>query len=92
MRIFLGLCKDLDIPVVEDKTEKGACIVLMGVTLDSIKMEARQPQDKLDCCLLLVLEYLARSHIMVSQLESLTELLNFACQVVAPGRPFLRRL
>ncbi len=92
MRIFLGLCKDLDIPVVEDKMEKGACIVFLGVTLDSIKMEARLPQDKLDHCLLLVREYPARSHITVSQLESLTGLLNFACRVVARGRPFLRRL
>ncbi len=83
------ICKDLGIPVVEEKTEKGACIVFLGVTLDSIKMEARLLQDKLDHCLLLVREYLARSHIMVSQLESLTGLLNFACRVLAPGRPFL---
>ncbi len=44
-------------------------------------MEARIPQDKLD-----------KSHILLSQMESLTGLLNFACRVVAPGRPFLRRL
>ncbi len=56
LRIFLGICKDLGIPVVEDKTVKGACIVFLGVTLDSIKMEARLPQDKLDHCLLLVRE------------------------------------
>ncbi len=92
LRIFLGLCKNLGIPVVEDKMDKGACIVFLGMTLDSIKMETRLPQDKLDCCLPLVQEYLARSDITVSQLESLTGLLNFACRVVAPGRPFLRRL
>ncbi len=37
LRIFLGLCKDLGIPVVENKTEKGACIVFLGMTLDSTK-------------------------------------------------------
>ncbi len=92
LRIFLGLCKDLGIPVVEDKMEKGACIIFLGVTLDSIKMEGRLPQDKLEHCLLLVREYLARSHNMVSQLENLNGLLNFACRVVAPGKHFLRRL
>ncbi len=92
LKIFLGLCKDLGIPVIEDKMDKGACIVFLSMTLDSIKMEARLPKDKFDHCLLLVWAYLARSHIMVSQKESLTVLLNFACWVVAPGRPFLRRL
>ncbi len=79
LKIFLGLCKDLGIPVVEDKMEKGACIAFLGVTLDSIKMEANLPQDKLNRCLLLARTYQVRSHIMLNQLESLTELLNFAC-------------
>ncbi len=43
-------------PVVVDKTEKGACIAFLGITLDTIKMEARLPQDKLDKCLALVKE------------------------------------
>ncbi len=64
LKIFLGLCKDLDILVVDNKMKKGACIVFLSVTLDSIKMEARLPQDKLDHCLLLVRTYLARNHIM----------------------------
>ncbi len=62
------------------------------MTLDSIKMEARLPQDKLEHCLIIVRTYLARINIKVSQLESLTGLLNFTCHVVAPGSPFLRRL
>ncbi len=92
LKTFLGLCKNFGIPVVEEKTEKGACIAFLGVTLDTVKMEARLPQDKHDRCLLLIRTYKGRSHISVSQLESLTGLLNFTCQVVAPGRPFLRRL
>ncbi len=56
-KIFLGLFKDLGIPVVEEKTEKGACIAFLGVGLDTVKMEARLPQDKLDQCPLLVRTY-----------------------------------
>ncbi len=89
---FLGLCGYLCVPVVSDKMEKGACIALLGVTLDTIKMEARLPLDKLDKYLTLVKNYRCQSHISVSQLESLTGLLNFTCRVVTPGRTFLRRL
>ncbi len=75
-----------------EKTEKGNCIAFLGVTLDTIRMEARLPRDKLDKCLGLVMSYKDRKHISIIQLESLTGLLNFACRVVVPGRPFLRRL
>ncbi len=37
---FLGLCDYLGVPVVADKTEKGAGIAFLGVTLNTIKMEA----------------------------------------------------
>ncbi len=60
-------------------TEKGACIAFL-------------PHDKLEKYLGLVQTYKSQTHISVSQLESLTGLLNFAGQVVAPGRPFLQRL
>ncbi len=54
LKTLLGLCDDLGIPVIEDKMEKGPCIVLLGMTLDTFKMEARLSQDKLDRCLTLV--------------------------------------
>ncbi len=62
------------------------------MTLDTVKMEARLLQHKLKQYQLLVRMYQDRYHIMVSQLESLTGLFNVACLVVAPGRPFLKRL
>ena len=92
LNTFLNMCEELGVPVVAEKTEKGRCIVFLGVTLDTIKMEARLPTDKLERCLALVTNYQKQQKITVSQLESLTGLLNFACQVVVPGRPFLRRL
>ncbi len=72
--------------MVEEKTEKGACITFLNVTLDTVKIEARLPQDKLDWCLLLVRTNQGRSNITVCQLDSFTGLFNFACWVVAPGR------
>lgn len=92
LETFLAICKALGIPVVVHKTEKGTCLVFMGVELDTVAMTARLPQEKIDKCLNLLKEYKVRKRITVHQLESLTGLLNFACSVVEPGKPFLRRL
>ncbi len=89
---FLSLCRLLGIPVVVKKTKSGTCLVFLGITLDTIKMEARLPQDKLHKFLRLVCSYRQLQKISIKQLESLTGLLNFACKVIRPGRPFLRRL
>ncbi len=89
---FLSLCELLGIPVVCEKTDSRTCITFLGITLDTIKMEARLPQDKLAKCLHLVNMYRGLNKITIKQLESLTGLLNFACKVIRLGRPFLRRL
>ncbi len=40
LRIFLGLYDHLQVPVVAEKTEKGNCTAFLGVTLDTVRMEA----------------------------------------------------
>ncbi len=40
LRTFLSLCHHFGVPVVADKMEILNCIALMGVTLDTVKMEA----------------------------------------------------
>ncbi len=67
LKTLLGLCEDLGIPVVEDKTEQGQCIVFLSTTLYTIKMEARLLWDKLDRCLTQIRTYQSRNHITVSQ-------------------------
>ena len=39
-----------------------------------------------------MLEFLRRWKVTLEEIQSLTDLLNFACAVVVPGRAFLRRL
>ncbi len=89
---FLSMCHLLGIPVVLEKTESGTCLTFLGITLDTIKMEARLPLDKLLKCLRLVRSYKQLQKISIKQQESLTGLLNFSCRVIRPGQPFLRRL
>ena len=63
----------------------------MGLELDSARMEARLPQDKLEKVRLLLTRYSMKRKIKLKYLQSLLGLL-FCCKVVVPGRCFLRRL
>ena len=93
MNNFLNLCEYLGVPVAEEKTV-GPHTVLQfaGTTLDTVKQEARLPDDKLQkCCTLLHASYKCRK-VTLKELQSLLGLLNFTRSVVVPGRAFLRRM
>jgi hypothetical protein len=92
LQAFLDICKLVGVPMVQEKTESGKCLIFLGIELDSVNMQARLPQDKLAKALNLVHTFQSRPKITVQQLESLVGVLNFACSVVALGRPFLGRL
>lgn len=55
-------------------------------------MEARLPSDKVKKILAALESFRARKRVTLREMQSLIGLLNFACCVVLPGRPFLRRL
>ena len=91
--LFLTLCSYLGIPMAPEKTVGPSQIIsFAGIELDSILMEARLPQEKLDKCQTLISAFLTRRKVSLQEIQSLTGLLNFACSVVVPGRAFLRRL
>ena len=62
------------------------------IELDTIKMEARLPEEKLAKCCSLIREFLTKKKVTLTELQSLIGLLNFTCSVIVPGRTFLRRL
>ena len=64
-------------------------LAFAGIELDTVLMEARLPQEKLDKCHELLSAFLRRRKVTLQEIQSL---LNFACTVVVPGRAFLRRL
>ena len=63
-----------------------------GITLDSVRLEARLPEEKLQKCRNLLTDFLSRRSVCLKELQSLIGLLNFTCLVVVPGRAFLRCL
>ncbi|CAB4009664.1 Hypothetical predicted protein [Paramuricea clavata] len=84
---------DLKIPIAPGKTQ-GPLQVLefMGIILDTVKMEARLPADKIHRIRTIFAEFEAKKSCTLKELQSLIGTLNFACKVVPPGRPFLQRM
>ena len=64
---------------------------LMGIVLNSVRMEARLPQDKLSRIHDLLNSFKSRRSVRLVELQSLIGTLQFACKVVVPGRTFLQR-
>ena len=63
----------------------------MGIILDSVRMEARLPQDKLIRINQVLNSFKNRWSARLVELQSLIGTLQFACKVVVPGRTFLQR-
>ena len=90
---FLSLCSDINVPIKQSKTcRSSTCQTVMGIEIDTVVMEARLPLDKINHAKTLVNSFLRRNKVTLHELQSLIGYLNFACLVVVPGRPFLRRL
>ena len=90
---FIALCDHLGIPIAHDKTVSPTHqLTFLGITINTLSMQTSLPQDKVDKCRLLVNQAFAAQKLTLRQLQSLIGTLNFACSVILPGRPFLRRL
>lgn len=93
LKQFLDVCDKIGVPMAPDKTVGPShCLTFLGIELDTVEQEARLPSDKLSKCIELIQEFLRRKKVTLREIQSLCGLLNFACQVVLPGRAFLRRL
>lgn len=90
---FISLCNYLGVPIAPEKTVGPETeLPFVGITLDSIRMEARLPEEKLEKCRMMLRAFYKRRKVTLRELQSLIGLLNFTCSVVLPGRAFLRRL
>ena len=93
LQAFQHMSSVLGVPLSVEKTFLPATtMIFLGITLDSIRSEARLPQDKLDKAMASILQLQQKSSCQLRSLLSLIGLLNFACTVIRPGRAFLRRL
>ena len=80
-------------PVVASKTLGPSQVLeFMGIILDSVRMEARLPDDKLTRIKDLLESFTNRRSARLVELQSLIGTLQFACKVVVLGRTFLQRI
>ena len=64
----------------------------MGITLDSVRMEARLPLDKLGNARVLLSAWVSKHTCTLRDLQSLIGTLHFACRVISPDRPFMQHI
>ena len=80
------------IPIKHEKTVTATNIItFMGLQLNKTQMVTMLPDDKLLKLRSLLTTFKSNRKIKLRDLQSLG-LLNFCCQVVLPGRAFLREL
>ena len=90
---FFRICSDINVPIKKEKTHfPSTVIVIYGIEIDSDKMIARLPADKLEKIRNDLVRFKCKRSVTLVELQSLLGLLNFACSVIVPGRAFLRRL
>ena len=93
LQIILELFEYLGVPVAPEKVEGPAqVIVFLGIILDTIKLEAHLPPDKLEELRQLITQFTDARWVPLRELESFLGKLSFAARVVIPGRTFMRRL
>ena len=87
----LETCDEVGFLVAPEKTEGPATeINLLGIVIDSERLELRLPAEKLQKLRELVGTWRKRKACSKRELQSLAGHLNHACKVIRPGRRFLR--
>ena len=85
--------RNLGIPTAPHKTEgPSTTLEFMGIILDTVRMEARLPADKVERIQASLALFQTKRTCTLKELQSLIGTLNFACKVIPPGRPFLQRM
>ena len=87
--------RNLCISTAAVKTQRPCtCLEFMGIILDSVRMEARLPYDKVERIQTSLDNFKSKKSCTLRELQALIGTLNFACRVVPPPpeRPFLQRM
>ena len=67
---FISLCNYLGVPIAPEKTVGPATeLPFVGISLDSIRMEARLPEEKLEKCRAMLLDFYKRRKVTLRELQ-----------------------
>jgi hypothetical protein len=89
----MALGEQLGLTFQLSKTVWPTCVIeFLGLILDSLRMEARLPDDKLSYLRELLCHWEAKTRASLHKVQELSGFLQFCCQVIPNSRPFLRRI
>ncbi|XP_069133242.1 uncharacterized protein [Argopecten irradians] len=90
MQMLFQIFNSLNIPMALHKTCGPETVIeYLGIILDSHKMEARLPEDKLHRDISMLQSFQSRQSCTKRELLQLLGHLNFASKVIIPGRSFV---
>ena len=93
LNILIRLFQKLGVPLAQEKIfGPTTCLDFLGITLDTLLMEARLPPDKVDKLVALISTFSSRRKCTKRELLSLIGSFSFASKVIVPGRTFLSRM
>ena len=91
--VLLSLFDSLGIPLSAKKTEGQSTVIeYLGIFLDTQKMEARLPLEKVNRICEIIDSFHNRNKCTKREILSLLGHMNFACRVIFPGRSFISHL
>ena len=91
--IIVSAFEYLSVPLASEKLEGPVTsLTFLGITLDTVRMEARLPPEKLTELRLLTEELATAEVTTKRKFEHFLGKLSFASSVIIPGRTFTRRL
>ena len=93
LNLLIQVCRMLDIPLAIEKVAgPTTSLDFLGILLDTVRMEARLPEDKFQRVLTAIKLWLDKKKATKREILSLVGLLQHAAKVVLPGRTFVRRM
>ena len=93
LNTFTQACDELGIPLAAKKLEDSSTLLpLLGIILDTNRMEIRLPKDKLQCIHQELSPWLHRKTATKRDILYLVGLLQHATKVVRSGRIFVARM
>ena len=93
LQVIKFVFQKLGLPLAEDKAfGPTTCLDFLGITLDTLLMEARFAQDKVEKLRTLIASFMTHTKCTKRDLLSFIGSFSFACKVVVPGRTFLSRM
>ena len=90
---FSDMCKELGVPIAQEKTEgPSTSLVYLGYLLDTIKSQIKIPGEKILRLLELIDNALSLKKLTLKELQSLTGSLQFCAKAMPSARAFIRRM